>query len=234
MYTIKSLIPFELLVDTDMGVLKYSQLVFADDERLFYPGLMEMIGPDGTKTLQYALVHRRFINPLSAIIKQERMITCDPDNILEGIMRNAQDVYKLSTSTAIMQMVCKSFFISEVVKFDILCKDNVEKRELLRRFKDHFKTDKVPANIVVGKMEDIDISEYGSIYLKDIHDIKKYKNPIEGKNIIIAKYAFNQEYNNEEDRYMELPIVEVINEYTSTNEIRFIDIYSDIESNGVG
>lgn len=235
MYTIKSIIPFDLLIDTDMGVIKLCQCLFGDKKKLFYPQLMTMLGPEHTKFLQYALVHRTFSNPLSAIIREEQMIVCKPDELLDVAMKNnLHRICELSTSTAIMDMVCKSFFISEVVQFDILCENTIEEMELLSRFKKRYKTDKVPANIIIGSMEDIDTDKYGTIYLKDIRDISKYKHPIEGKNIIIAKYSFNQEYDDEKEEYLELPLMDVINEYTKSNEVRFIDVYSDIESNGEG
>lgn len=235
MYTIKSIIPFDLLIDTDMGVIKYFQAVFGDKKKLFYPQLMNMIGPEHTKFLQYALIHRKFSNPLSVIIKEEQMIVCKPDDLLDTAMKNnLSSICKLSTSTAIMDMVCKSFFIYEVVQFDILCRDPIEKMELLTRFRKRYKTDKVPANILIDSIENVDVDKYGTIYLKDIRDISKYKHPIEGKNIIIARYSFNQEYSDEEQNYLELPLLDVINEYTKSNEIKFIDVYSDIDNNGEG
>lgn len=235
MYTIKSIIPFNLLVDTDMGLIKYTQLAFAGNkEGLFYPNLLNMIGPEHTKFLQYALINRNFPNPLSAIVKEEKMLICNPDKIVETLYSTAyNEILRLSTNTAIMNMICKSFFLSEILQFDILCENFTEKNELIKRFKTHFKTDKILATVIIGKPKDIDLSNYGNIYIKDVHDIEKYKEPIEGKNIIIAKYKFNNEYSVEEDKYIDVPLMDVINKYTSSNEVKFIDVYADID-NGVG
>lgn len=235
MYTIRSLIPFDLLVDMDMGLIKYTQIAFKDDPRLFYPELLKMIGPEHTPTLQYALVHRKFLNPLSAIVRQEKLITCKPDKMVSDILESSKkNVLRLSTTTGIMDMVCRCFFVSDMVQFDVLCNDEVEKEELLYRFKKRFNTDKIPANIIVNSKERISLANYGAIYLKDVYDISKYRHPIEGKNIIIAKYDFNLEYDIEKGECLDLPKMDAINEYTSCNEIKFIDIYAGVDSNGEG
>lgn len=234
MNIIRSIIPFDLLVDTDMGVLKYTQISYPPDFRdLFHSELMKLIGPEHNDFLHYILIHREFANPLTVIYKPEKMIFSNIDDLYEKIMDKAEMVLKLSTSTAIMEMICKSFFVQDSLKFDILCKNKQEHDNLVERFNSYFETSKVPASIIVGNPDDIDIDLYGNIYIKDIHDISKYKHPIEGKNIIIANYDFNKETNLESGEILELPKMDVIDDYTASNRIQFIDVYS-IDENKIG
>lgn len=236
MYIIKSIVPFDMLVDSDMGLIKYVQIAHKNNP-LYYPGLINLIGPEHTEFLQSILLHRKFVNPLSAIIRAEKMLTCKPDDMLVNFFSSSEkDIYRLSTSTAIMDIVCKSLFVSESVQFDILCKNEAQKSELLRRFKRKYNTSRIPASIIVAKREDIDPNLYGSIYVKDVHDILEFnKKKMEGKNIIIGRYDFNKEYDTEKEQYLDLPLVEVIKSYASTNRIQFIDIYSmDIDNKSVG
>lgn len=232
MYIIKSIIPFDLLVDTDMGLIKYVQIAFPKSN-LFHPSLMDMISSEHTAFLQYALIDRNFFNPLSAIMKEEKMLTSNPDKLKQDIINTGyKEVLRLSTSTALFDLVCKSFFVSEMLQFDILCKSSKEVDEIRKRVRKKYNTDKPPCNFVIGGFEDVDINNYGSIYIKDIHDIDKYRGIIEGKNILIANYKFNKEYNVKEEKYLELPILDVINKYSSSNEIKFIDVYPDNIVNG--
>lgn len=238
MNIIRSIIPFDLLIDTDMGVLKYIQISYVDKERddLFYSTILEMIGPEHNSFLQYLLTERSFVNPLSVVVKTEKMLTTQPDSFYEKIMNEKKDtILKLSMSTAIMDMVCKSLFLQDSLKFDVLCKDEKESNALMSRLKNHFKTPNIPITIIIGTPEDVDINRYGSIYLKDVRDIEKYKKPIEGKNIIIARYTFNKDINPVTGDIIEIPYFDAIKDYMGANEIKFIGVYSINEDEiGVG
>lgn len=232
MYIIKSVIPFNLLVDIDMGLIKYVQIAFPKSN-LFYPGLMDMIGSEHTEFLQYALINRKFSNPLSTIMKEEKMLTAKPDKMKEDILNTGyKEVLKLSTSTALFELVCRSFFVSDILQFDILCNSSIEENEIRRRVNMKYGTNKVPCNFFIGSFEDVDINNYGTLYIKDIHDIDKYRGVIEGKNLLIANYQFNKEYNEKEEKYLEIPLMDVINKYSSSNDIKFIDVYPDDIVNG--
>lgn len=234
MNIIRSIIPFDLLVDTDMGVLKYVQISYPPTwGDFFYPELMEMIDPEYNAFLQDILIHRSFANPLCSLVKPEKMIIAHPDNFYERLMEKEKNmILKLSMNTAIMEMVCKSLFLQDSLRFDILCKDEKESDELMTRFKKHFKTPSIPSSIIIDKPEKVDMSKYGNIYLKDIRDIKKYKHPIEGKNIIIANYTFNKEVDPVTCEIEETPSLDIIGDYLSTNKVKFIDVYS-IDKNEV-
>lgn len=235
MYVIKSIIPFSMLVDTDMGLIKYIQFTCQGDNK-YYPGIMNMTGPEYTETLQYTLIHRHFFNPLSAIVKSEKMLTCRPDDMLKLFFSNDyEEILKLSTPTALMDVVCKSLFVSDTLQFNIICDSELEKKELIRRFEKHFNTTKFPAKITVTKKNLIDTENYGNIYVKDVNELLQYKQPLEGKNILIGNYDFNKEFNTEDDEYMNLPIMDVVQKYMSNNKISFIDIYPmSIEKSSVG
>ena len=48
------------------------------------------------------------------------------------------------------------------------------------------------STIIYEDLKKVDISSYGSIYIKDIHDFFLY-NKVEGKNVIVGNYGFNLE-----------------------------------------
>lgn len=232
MYTVSSLIPFNLLIDTDMGVIKYIQFSKAYQESgNFHKGIMEAVDPKLNEFIQNLLVMRKFANPISIIMKPEKLITSDPDKLLKSLLENEEiynKILKLSTPTAIFDMVCRSFFVSDTLKYTILCNSDKEMKFLKKKFKSRFETDKVPATIIVSKPENVDLKYIDAMYIKDVHDIDKYftnKKLPSGKNIIVADYNFNNEYVPEKDEYLHMPLLNVCAKYSGTNEISFINVY---------
>lgn len=228
MYTINSILPFDLMIDTDMGLIKHIQFRFQGDDK-YYPGIMNCLNPDLTGFLQTALIHRKFANPLSAIMKPEKMIVSNPDEMLKSFFSESYtDILNLSGATGIFDMVCRSFFVADTLKYTILCKTEQESEFLKEKFRKRFRTDKVPCSVIVGTSGSVDIKNFDTIYVKDVHDIDKYfekKRPPEGKNIIVAKYDFNKEFVPEKDEYLEIPLIEVCDKYSASNTISFIDVY---------
>lgn len=225
------LVPFDLLIDTDFGVIKYYQISVGHTDPLerAIPHMMDMIGPEHNDYLKYCLIHRKFVNPLTMIYKPEKMVVHNPDGLYENIINTkSKMVLPLSMNTAVMDLVCKSLFVPEELHFEVLCRTDEEKDYAYERFRRHFNEDKIPISIIVSKMKDVDISEYGTIYVKNIYDLNEYdKNKLHGKNLIIAKYDFNKE----PDIEVDLPRRDVADDLSSTNRILFIDVYSIDENN---
>lgn len=226
MYTIRSIIPCNMLVDTDMGLIKVLQFLYQGDER-YYPGIMKLLDVEENELIQYVLIHRDYYNPLSAIMKSEFMVNEDPDKLYEDLYRkHEEEILRLSTSTAIFDMVCKTFFVSNTIQFKILCNSELEKAEFLRRIRKLYNTDKIPADIeIVDGSKTISTKDFGNVYVKDIHELNRFNQPLEGKNILIGSYDFNREYNDEDEEYMNLPLIEFSQKYMSTNKLLFIDVY---------
>lgn len=228
MYTIDSIIPFDMLVDTDMGLIKYIQFNFQGDDK-YYPGIMSCVDPSNNEFLKTVLINRKFANPLSAIMKPEKMIVSKPDEMLDSFFRSSYDeILNLSIATAIFDMVCRSLFVHDTLRYTILCGNKKEEDFLRKKFKRRFKTDKIPVNIIIGEPETVETKQFDTIYIKDVHDIDRYftNKPIpNGKNFIIAKYVFNKEFIVEKDEYVEIPLIGICNKYTETNKILFIDVY---------
>lgn len=234
---INSIVPFDMLVDVDMGVIKYVQ-VSSQGNNLYYPGIMEMIDSEFTPILESICVHRKFSNPLSGIIEQSKLLTCEPDKLLDSFFSSKEIkelILKMSTNTAIFDIVSKSLFIQNALRFTVLCKDELEKEELLRRLRKIYNTQIIPLPILVDEKKNVCVDDYGNFYIKSVYDIDEYQGTIEGKNIIIGNYTFNKEYNVEREEYDELPILDIIDKYTECNKIQFIDIYPvSIEDEAVG
>ena len=117
----------------------------------------------------------------------------------------------------------------------MLCNDELEKEELLRRLRKIYNTQIIPLSILVDEKKNVCVYDYGNFYIKSVYDIDEYQGTIEGKNIIIGNYTFNKEYNVEKEEYDELPLLDIIDKYTECNKIQFIDIYPvSIEDEAVG
>lgn len=234
-YVINSLIPYDMLVDTDIGLVKYIQFSCQGDEK-YLPGVMEMTDVENTDTLKYMALHRNFHNPLSIIMDDASMVTCNPDELLKSFFDNYEDqILRLSTSTALFSMVCKSLFVANTLKFTVLCKNKAQEDDLMRRLRKRYEVENIPISTIIGDFSSVKTKEYGNFYIKVVWDIDKYKPPMEGKNIIIANYDFNKEYNDKDEEFMNLPLMEVTNKYMSTNKIKFIDVYPEsISENIVG
>ena len=226
-----------MLVDTDMGVIKYIQ-VSSQGNNLYYPGVMEMISSEYTPILKSICIHRKFSNPLSGIIKQDKLLLCEPDKLLTSFFSSKEKkelILKMSTNTAIFDIVSKSLFIQNALKFTVLCEDELEKEELLRRLRKIYNTQIIPLEILVDEKKNVCVDDFGNFYIKSVHDIDEYQGDMEGKNIIIGHYIFNKEYDVEKEEYIELPLMDIIGKYTECNKIQFIDIYPDsIEDKAVG
>lgn len=216
MYTISSLIPFDMLFDVDFGILKVIQFNAEYKEKLITPEnetFFNMTGVEYADTISKMLIERSMSSPLSVIMPTEEVIknAAICDEILE---RYPLEVYKLARKTAICDMVSLGLADdSDTLKFTILCDNKAEQEILTQRFA---LMGKKVQSILKNELTSYDA--YGSIYIKNIFNIDD-SIPIEGKNILIA----NCRYNMDEDGKM--PNAVAISPYIQLNKIHTIDLY---------
>lgn len=211
MYMLNVLIPFNLLVDTDMGLLKLIEYEYHNDE-YFWPG---MIDCDDTLK-QFSLLSRTDPNPLSVVMKSE-----DPelqkDLYNQFMEKEYSSILKLSSNTslcAISSILRTS--IDKSVRVTVLCKSQEEADLIEKR--------RIPVeNNILGEPETISLDKYNVLFLKDVEDIRRYKN-VDGKEIYIANYGFNMVIEPDEEQPL-LPM-EVLYDYAGSNEFSLISVYT--------
>ena len=184
MYMVTSTVPFNMIVDTDLGLWKLIQDQYPNIN-FFYQGL---IYERDLNFMKYFMVSRLDKNPLKSLMKPDYI--SQADSLYDEFMDTKYDeILKLSENTGIFELICRSKGVNDVMRFTVLCKDQREVDEVLKRFSRY----KVKVSTIIYEdLKKVDISSYGSIYIKDIHDFFLY-NKVEGKNVIVGNYGFNLE-----------------------------------------
>lgn len=184
MYMVTSTVPFNMIVDTDLGLWKLIQDQYPNTN-FFYQGL---IYERDLNFMKYFMVSRLDKNPLKSLMKPDYI--SQADSLYDEFMNTKYDeILKLSENTGIFELICRSKGVNDVMRFTVLCKDQREVDEVSKRFS---KYKMKVSTIIYEDLKKVDISSYGSIYIKDIHDFFLY-NKVEGKNVIVGNYGFNLE-----------------------------------------
>lgn len=211
MYMVTSTVPFDMIIDTDLGLWKLIQDQYPNDN-FFYQG---MIYERDLNFMKYIMVIRKDKNPLKSILKPDYIKNAD--SLYGQFMKEKyDDILSLSTNTGIYDLICRSKSVNDVLKFTVLCKSQKEVDEVRRRFKKH---DIDIKTILYNDLSEIDISSYGSIYIKDINDFFLYRN-VGGKNVIVGNYGFNLEAG-----IANSPLLEPSAEISKLNVLQLVDMY---------
>lgn len=211
MYMVTSTVPFDMIIDTDLGLWKLIQDQYPNDN-FFYQG---MIYERDLNFMKYIMVIRKDKNPLKSILKPDYIKNAD-SLYYQFMKEKYDDILSLSTNTGIYDLICRSKSVNDVLKFTVLCKSQKEVDEVRRRFKKH---DIDIKTILYNDLSEIDISSYGSIYIKDINDFFLYRN-VGGKNVIVGNYGFNLEAG-----IANSPLLEPSAEISKLNVLQLVDMY---------
>lgn len=208
------IIPFDLIVDTDYGLIQLIKEKYFD--RSVFNGVIEA----EIKQIIYFLYSRKNINPLSEFVLEE--IDKDTMDSLykEFIEKEYVSILKRSITTDFYNLV-KLFNSSDgAITPIILCKNELEESYVnkLSRIQEI----KPPLNVLIGDYNDIDISPYDPIYFKYYTDTLKVLDKLNGKNLYIANYEFNFQYTKEENRILLADISVLLLDH---NIAKVIDIY---------
>lgn len=210
MYTVTTTVPFDMVLDIDLGLWKLIQSQYPN-YNFFHKSIIE---ERDMNFMKYAITARNEINPLCLFLKNDYISSAD--SLYNEFMENHyDDILKLSVNTAIFNMIRRSRYINDVLRFDIICNKQSQKTELEKRFK---KFDIKPTTIMIDDLKKLDISSYGSIYIKNIQDIFNYQK-FEGKNVIIGNYRFNFE------KGTDIPLKESASQILLENPIQIIDVH---------
>lgn len=210
MYVIKVLMPFNVLIDTDVGVWKLIQDEY-HNEVFFLPGMLDVL--DVHK--KYMMMTRDTRNPLLTILTEPSEELAD-DFYNQFMEKEYNSILEKSPTTDVCKILdTMRITKSNIIRLTILCKNEEEKQCILDR-------NIVHDSIIVGEMEKISLSEYGVIFIKDVKDLDSFRR-VEGKIIYIANYGFNI-YKDPESVNPILPF-EVIEKYSGENEFYVYSVY---------
>ena len=196
------LVDFDTIIDTDFGLLKllqeeYNNRKFISNKFLMMKDII----------LIHLLVNREDINPLYLAINGMQF---DLDVLYNQFM----DIeYRKILQNSIETNICD--FINVLITNDnsisIYCKNLLEQQLIEKKFNGKVKT------IVTDDVSTIDISDYGSIIIKDFSKILNFKN-LRLKDIYVANYKFNITD--------DVPLKDISMIISGINNIKLIDVYN--------
>lgn len=215
MYNLDILIPFDLVVDLDIGLLKLVRFEYSNND-YFYKGILQ--GMDDC--LRYALMTREDPNPLSiAAVNPDDHETLD-EFYKQFMEREYTKIMNLSQDTAISDLTKVSGMTSasdRIVRITIMCRSEEEKKLINLRKMNPFRT-------IVSSPEKVDLSQYKALFVKNAYDLDMYRN-VEALNLYIANYGFNLVKDPSHSNTPGLPI-DIVAKYSKDNEINIFTVYN--------
>ena len=213
MYILNILVPFDLIVDIDMGLIKLCRFHY-NNNKFFYNGILK--GPDNG--LKHLLMIREDPNPLWIAYIDRDSDKETMDNFYNQFIEKKYDsIVDLSPASSLLTLLTMaSVDKDKIMRFSVLCKNDYEKTVILRR--------NIPAHrTIVSEPGDVDLSKFNCIYVKNYHDLDKYSG-LTGKEIYIPNYRFNVEYKDNIPDPI-LPI-DLVTKYGNDNEISIYSAYA--------
>lgn len=212
MITIDALIPFNLIVDTDYGLTK---LIHEDYNNydFFYMGLVDADGTD----LQYLLQTRTEANPVLNMMVDSENVELGDKLYSQFMEREYDKILQLSCNTAlanVSKLLKKN--VDQIIKISIMCENQKEIDELKKRKIPCFKS-------FISKPENINLSDYDALFVKNVTDLDLYKN-VESKTIYIPCYEFNVLFLDESPEPIVVP--DYMLKYGYINEFNVFTLYT--------
>lgn len=223
-YFLYYLVPFEILVDTDIGVIKVMRDMFREDPRFDFTRLLIGDGYMDDDTLKFLLSYRLNKNPLYLITDEHRMTKKDIDaKYTEILNKYYPQVLGLSDNTLIYRMFDASkIHDASPVKITVLCRNEMQIKHLHSL---KFKCDTILINDDKD-LASIDLNRYQYIYVKDLESLMDF-GVIDSKTIYVANYRFNMKFAEDEETGVSISVLnpEFIIDIINDNIIKIVDIY---------
>lgn len=199
------LVDFDLVVDTDLGLINMMKKEYNNSEFV-----LRYLNSMKDKIIIDQLLEREEKNPLSIIIKEEFKDSID--SLYKEFTETEYDnILKYSSVTDIMHLITV-YINTGTVHAVIICKNKSEEQLINNLNIPQLKV------IVEKDKSKIDLSSYDSIFIKDYSDILKF-NGVIAKNIFIGNYKFNLEDDNR------IPLNDISLIVGKTNLVSIIDVY---------
>lgn len=208
------LIDFDLIKDTDVGIIKVIQQKY-NDKKVFKQFLF-----NSDIICRSALQGRIELNPLDLIVIDDLKEESD-DLYNQIISRESEDIIKYASNTNCTKLIT-SFAKTNLVYITVICKNIYEERYIRSLFN---KNDKISIIIETDKSK-IDISSYDVLYIKNIKDCLLFKD-LKGKNIYIPNYGFNLEHTIKSKENGYIPLMDISILIGDVNRVYIVDLYTD-------
>ena len=206
-YTIDSFIPFDMVIDTEMGLMKLIE--FEYNNNFFYNHLL---GND--EYVKLLLRDREKRNPLSIIAKNGTSEEELDDMYRQFMETRYDDILRLSPNTNLFHLL-KLSHSDECVHLTIVF-DNEEQEELFDKRKgEAFR--RYNGSIFDKEL----IQNSGCFYIKYIDTLSDHTE-IEGTTIYLADYKFNKTEADTEGYYPRMDIYQDL----ISNVFKFINLYN--------
>lgn len=221
-YYLNILIPFDLLIDTDIGAVKLITEKY-NDKRYFDTSRLEDISDD---IYNFLFVYRTKKNPLFLITRTDLKVgqECIIDNLYNELIEKEYDeVLRHSTTTSLYDIFFAGTYADmNPFKITVLCRNELDV-EYIREI--DFKCDTVICKDNKD-LVNIDIGKYKYIYVKFIEDVMDFRY-MDKKVIYVANYRFNKEYQYDKDKddYLEILKPDIVIDIVNDNIIKIIDVY---------
>ena len=214
LYTIKVLLPFELIYDIDVGLVKFIRNNYQDSD-IFKDYLFDMDDDE----IVGNLTTRMYENPLYGLSKDE-IDHSEIDELYDDFIKTKyKEIIELSPETYLASVfeVCSK---TKGMNYSIYYKSELEGEKLKENgFSNENLIDCTESPMNLRKMKEFDI-----IYAKYPKDIPK---KIEGKNLYFADYPYNYLYFEMKDGKITPAVRPEFIELSKNNVIKFTGIYID-------
>ena len=175
MYIIKILLPFETVIDIDIGL--WNIIKYQYNNHAFF---LERLINTSEANQKYFMMVRDNRNPLLTLLTEPSEELAD-DFYSQFMEQEYDNILELSPNTDICKMLdSMKRDKSSIIRATILCKDEKQKHIIETRNIQH-------DSIIISDYNRVSLKDYGTIFVKDIKDLDKYR-IVEGKTIYVANY----------------------------------------------
>lgn len=177
--TIDSIIPFDMVIDPEMGLMKLIEFEYRN--KIFN---LEALGIDELTKLY--LKQRIYKNPLSIIIKDDKITIDEMNDMYNQFMeKRYDDILRLSPNTGLFHLLQMSYR-NETVRFTLVCENEEQEKLFTNRGGKAY-------SIKIGNIFDDNLlNKNPNIYIKYVEQLEMQNKKIEGKNIYFADLSFNK------------------------------------------
>lgn len=211
MANLKVLILFDTLVDTDYGLFKVFKKEYSKNE---YVNKLLIDSINDTNIFDF-LNSRKEENILNILLKD--IYRNSSNKIYNEIMTTNYIKVLEESSVTNVNTLMNNYLASGLVDITILCKNKIEEQTVKSKIKN-------VNTITSNDFSMIDISEFGSIFVKNIKDLIQFKKYLDGKQIYLSNYPFNFEIDR---HYKSMPLMSVISQLGNPHfEVNVVDVYT--------
>lgn len=195
------LVDFDLLIDTDFGLLQLIKKEYHDNDFID-----TIILKMKDKILLSELLDRKDKNPLSIAFKKQYVDNID--SLYDEFMKNEyESILKYSISTSLLDLML-TYAQSNSCMITVICKNKLEE-QIINKFN---------IKSIISSFDKVNIDDFDSIYIKDYTKVLSFKR-LKAKNIFIGNYKFNLE-----DDCMPLEDISIL--IADINIVSIIDVYN--------